>query len=376
MAELKFHEPSGAVPPPFLLVEGEEKAGKSTEVAKFTGCDRIGQTYWIELGSGERTGEWYIKVPGAKYLLADHDAVSTWRGLNEQIDAIAEDVEKRLAAGEKTPMIVIDSMTAEWRGLSKWADWKARNSRSAKKILAADPNADITVGPAYWNPATGRHEDLLAKLANIPAIIVFTARGKEVTEFGKDGQPVDSGRKKTWSVAAQKDLGFFVDCWVRMYRGGPAEIVSCRGVTDNAIHVGVDEAVTVKAVDLEHLIFERYGFDPANTMRRPDREMDAVAPTAEEERRQNPEQDAPAQPQFGEDEILAAAQILEDADKATTRDELAKLWAEATKSKLMFVPLNGIQLGERLTEHASRVAKLNPAPVNGHAKPEPVGIGS
>jgi hypothetical protein len=375
MPELKFHEPTGAVPPPFVLVEGEEKAGKSTVIAKFTGCDRIGQTYWIELGSGERTGEWYKKVAGAKYLLADHDAVSTWRGLNEQIDAVAEDVEKRLAAGEKTPMIVIDSMSAEWRGLSKWADWKARNSRSAKKILAADPNADITVGPAYWNPATARHEDLLAKLAAIPAIIIFTARGKEVTEFGKDGQPVDSGRKKTWSVAAQKDLGFFVDCWVRMRRGGPAEIVSCRGVTDDAIQVGVDEAVTVTAVDLEHLIFERYGFDPDNTMRRPDRELDALAPTVEEQRRQDGEQDTAA-PAFDEDMILAAAQILEDAENATTRAAISKLWAEAKESKLMLVPLNGKVLGKRLEVQAARVAKLDPAPVNGHAKGEPVGIGS
>lgn len=374
MPELKFHVPTGAVPPPFVLVEGEEKAGKSTEIAKFTGCERIGQTYWIELGTGERTGEWYIRVKGAKYLLANPDAVSTWRGLNEQIDAIAEDVAKRLAAGEKTPMIVIDSMTAEWRSLSKWADWKARNSRSAKKILAADPNADITVGPAYWNPATARHEDLLAKLAAIPAIIVFTARGKEVTEFGKDGQPVDSGRKKTWSVAAQKDLGFYVDCWVRMRRGAPSELVSCRSVTD-AVVPG-DDPEAVGKLDLEHLIFERYGFDPANTMARPDREMDALAPSADEERRQNIDSGAPAAQQFDEDTILAAAQILEDAENAETREVFSKLWTEAKESGLMLVPLNGIVLGKRLEGQAARVAKLDPAPVNGHAKPDLVGAGS
>lgn len=374
MPELKFHKPTGAVPPPFVLVEGEEKAGKSTEIAKFTGSDRIGQTYWIELGSGERTGEWYIKVPGAKYLLADHDAVSTWRGLNEQVDAIAEDVEKRLAAGEKTPLIVIDSMSAEWKGLSKWADWKARNSRNAKKILAADPNADITIGPAYWNPATARHEDLLAKLAAIPAIIVFTARGKEVTEFGKDGNPV-AGGKKAWSVTAQKDLGFFVDCWVRMRRAEPAELVSCRSITDPVVPED-DKAEVIGKLNLEQLIFERYGFDPDNTMRRPDRELDALAPTAEEERRQNAEQPTPTQEQFSEDQVLAAAQILEDAEGATTREAISKLWAEAKESKLMLVPLNGTVLGKRLEGQVARVAKLDPAPVNGQAKPELVGSGS
>ena len=67
----KGHRPTGATSWPLILVAGAPKTGKSYTVAELTGSDLIGETFWIEFG--EPTAEEYGQVPGARYILAEHD---------------------------------------------------------------------------------------------------------------------------------------------------------------------------------------------------------------------------------------------------------------------------------------------------------------
>src|SRR5690349_8563430 len=84
------HEPTCSVPWPTVLIEGEEKSGKSTETARFTGCGRFSQSFWLELGT-EGTAEWYGKVPGAKYQVLEHDGkFATIKAKIAQVHAYAE----------------------------------------------------------------------------------------------------------------------------------------------------------------------------------------------------------------------------------------------------------------------------------------------
>src|SRR3954453_11884006 len=68
---LKTRKPTGRVPWPCVLLEGEEKAGKSWALAQFSTSDRIGALYWIDLNEG--TGDEYGAIPGANYQLIEHD---------------------------------------------------------------------------------------------------------------------------------------------------------------------------------------------------------------------------------------------------------------------------------------------------------------
>src|SRR4028119_1593003 len=68
---LKTRQPTGRVPWPCILLEGEEKAGKSWALAQFSSSDKIGALYWIDLNEG--AGDEYGAVPGARYQLVEHD---------------------------------------------------------------------------------------------------------------------------------------------------------------------------------------------------------------------------------------------------------------------------------------------------------------
>lgn len=64
---LKTRKPTGAVPWPLVLLEGEEKAGKSWALAELSASDKVGDTYWFDLGEG--AADEYGAIPGARYPL-------------------------------------------------------------------------------------------------------------------------------------------------------------------------------------------------------------------------------------------------------------------------------------------------------------------
>src|SRR3954447_19583287 len=98
---LTIRKPTGRVPWPCVLLEGEEKAGKSWALAQLSASDRIGALYWIDLNEG--AGDEYGAVPGAAYELVEHD------GSYARVRAAAQAVraEARRAADAGDPPIVL-----------------------------------------------------------------------------------------------------------------------------------------------------------------------------------------------------------------------------------------------------------------------------
>ena len=68
---LKTRKPTGAVPWPLVLIEGEEKAGKTWACAEFTASPKVGRCFWIDLGEG--AADEYGAIPGADYEVVEHD---------------------------------------------------------------------------------------------------------------------------------------------------------------------------------------------------------------------------------------------------------------------------------------------------------------
>jgi hypothetical protein len=268
---IKTRQPTGIPPYPLVLIEGAEKSGKSFSAAQFTRSEKIGQAYWIDLGEG--SADEYAAIPGAKYLVVDHDG--SWH------DIVGQVTEIRAAAitSEKPVVLVIDSMTAEWDLLKDWASQRARGSKFAKKQLAEDPNAEVKPSMNLWNDAGDRHRTLMRLLMTFPGIVVMTARGKEVSALDDGGRPIP-GRKE-YRVEGHKNLPFDASVWIRLSRDAPPTVIGCRSV-HSGIRPGVDQPQHYPDFDLENLIFDVLGIDQAQARQMTDLVSDekALADTA------------------------------------------------------------------------------------------------
>lgn len=219
---LSWHEPAGLPMWPTILMAGNEYSGKSHEAALFTGDERVGQSWWLPIGEdAERWG----RVPGANYRVVEHDG--SWWQILAAVSAVADEARAAHARGDKPTVLVIDSMNKEWKFLSAWAEARARSSQRSLQILSQDMNADIDTGRMYWNDANKRHNDLLALLTSMPAIVVLTARGKMVSATKDNGQP-DTEKPKEWTLDAQKELGFESCAYVKLDRAAPPRIIGVR----------------------------------------------------------------------------------------------------------------------------------------------------
>lgn len=252
---LKTRKPTGAVPWPCILLEGQEKGGKSWAIAQLSKSEKVGQTYWLDLGEG--AGDEYGAIEDARYLIIDHNG--SWDDIISQVEDARTEAQRAHDAGEPPVVLGIDTMTAEWEMLSRYAEDRAKLSKSNREKLAKDPNAEIVVGTTYWNAATARHKQLMAKLLTFPGIVVMTAKGKEVAEMGKDGQPVAG--KKTYKVEGQKNLGYDATAWVRVYRDKVPELIGARSVHAGLVP-GKDDPRPLPGFTLERLVFDLLKCDP------------------------------------------------------------------------------------------------------------------
>ena len=250
-------KPTGKVPWPVILLEGAEKAGKSYAAALLSASDKVGQTYWIDLGEG--AADEYGAIPGARYLVVEHDG--SWASLLGSVEAVRAEAKRAADAGEPPVVLVIDSMTAEWDLLKAWAADRARGSTSNRKKLRDDPNAEITVPMNHWNEATARHRRLMTLLLTFPGIVVLTARGKEVAALDENGRPVEG--TKTYKVEGHKTLGSDATVWVRMSREHPPMVVGARSV-HAGVQPGKDEPKPAPNFSVEWLVFDVLRCDPAN----------------------------------------------------------------------------------------------------------------
>ncbi|MBH0778775.1 DEAD/DEAH box helicase family protein [Nocardia bovistercoris] len=326
MSKLKTRKPTGAVPWPLILVEGGEKAGKSWAAAEFTADDRLGQSYWLDLGEG--AADEYAAIEGADYLVIEHDG--TYRSILEQVQAVHAEAKRSNDAGEKPVVLVVDSMTNEWDQLKDWATERARESKRGRKELAADPNAEVKPAGNLWNDSNARHYRIMNLLMQFPGIVIMTARGKEVAVIGSDGNPVAGQRD--WKVEGHKNLGYDSSAWVRLSRTDVPQIVGVRSV-HAGIRPGVDKVRKAPNFTLSWLIFDVLKCDPATAKVRDLRPLDAT-----------PEAVAAA-PEHYDDEhtppsvadrarAQVAAQTLEtrlraELSTANSRDELTRIWKAA-----------------------------------------------
>nr|WTB35210.1 ATP-binding protein [Streptomyces sp. NBC_00830] len=252
--KLKTRKPTGIVPWPLILLEGEEGAGKSYSAAEFSASDRIGQMYCIDLAEG--SADEYAAIPGARYLIIDHDG--TYRDILEQIRAVFLEARRAAAAGEPPVVLSVDSGTSLWRMLKNWTHERARRSRRNAEVLQQDPDASIDVGMNLWNDATERWMDVIHLLQTFPGIAIITARGKQITAIDEGGKPVtDRGRVlKEWKVQAQKDLAFDCSVWVRMRRGKAPQVIKARSLQ---LRVEDGKPLTLPDFTVEDLVFNRLG---------------------------------------------------------------------------------------------------------------------
>src|SRR4051812_4000991 len=99
MDGLKTRKPTGRVPWPCVLLEGEEKAGKSWALAQLSASDRIGALYWIDLNEG--AGDEYGAIPGATYELVEHDG--SYAQVLAAVQAIKAEARRGTHAGDAPP---------------------------------------------------------------------------------------------------------------------------------------------------------------------------------------------------------------------------------------------------------------------------------
>ncbi len=250
---LRTRKPSGAPSYPLILLAGEAKTGKTWQLAEFTGDERVGRSFVLDLGEG--TGDEYGAVPGADYELVDHDG--TWIDIIGQVEAVAAEAAKDLAAGLPPVVLGIDSMTTEWGMLTRWTNERAKRSASNRRLLAQDADAEIDVSSNYWNDANARHQRLMDILKTFPGIVVITALETEKTQFGPGGRPLE-GAPKVAKPDGQKRLAADSSVWIRLSLTEEPVVVGMRSVKRSIIP-GKDQPKPWAGFTLAALVFEELG---------------------------------------------------------------------------------------------------------------------
>ncbi len=270
--------PTGKPAWPLILVEGEEKAGKSTMCVELTASPRIGQSFMLAFG--EPHANEYGAIPGANYEIVRYDG--SYTDLLAKIDMVRLIAEHANAHGQPPVLLIIDSMVFVWKLLHQWTYNRAKESTSGKQKLAKDPDAEIDPGRNLWNDANSRHANLVMALRRIPGIVIMTGRGKWVS--GTDERTGQPTKVKEYTLETQKSLGFDVSCWVRLFREDRDRII---GLTSANPEIRLNakkdrEQYLPTDWSLEWLIFDHMKFEPANaevpdiTLPKPDRSPEQI----------------------------------------------------------------------------------------------------
>lgn len=241
---LSTRKPTGRPAWPLILVEGEEKAGKSFVSLALSASPLVGRTFAWDLGDG--TADEYA-------ALGPYEIVET----NGTYSGLFESVAEATAlppADDKPNVYVIDSGTDLWNLLKRWTDTRARQSRAGRAALERDPDAEIDPATNLWNDAKDRWAAIVNLLRRAPGIGIITAQGGEVMAF-ENGVPV--ANRTTWSVQAEKTIQAACTAHVRVRRDPrSATLVGVR-------RLGLDLPAGGLALPLDHtlhhLVFEVIG---------------------------------------------------------------------------------------------------------------------
>ncbi|MFE6186486.1 AAA family ATPase [Streptomyces sp. NPDC056465] len=248
--KLRTRKPTGIVPWPLILIEGEEGSGKSYSAAEFSASDLIGQTYWIDLAEG--SADEYAAIDGARYEIIDH--TGTFRDILEQIEAVHAEARRAALAEEPPVVLVIDSASALWRMLTTWTQERARRTKKNRLVLEEDPDAAVDITMNLWNDAVDRWQRVIHLLQTFSGIVVCLARGKQVSVVDDNGNPV--GKLKEWRVQGHKDLPFDSSVWVRLKRDEDPQVIKAR-----SLRLRVEKRRPMRLPDftIEHLVFGLMG---------------------------------------------------------------------------------------------------------------------
>jgi hypothetical protein len=264
----KSRPPTRTVAPPCILLAGGESTGKSTTAAMLTASDKVGQSWWLELG--ETTADEYalLKVDDkpVRYQPLVHDG--SYAAIMDRVTEVRNYARWVQETGAEKPVVLVfDGMSAEWDGTHDYVNARHRASKANQKILAADPNAELTKpGRHLWNDANDRHNRLMTLLLTFPGIVIMTARAGEVSDTDPaTGQPYRDGRK-IWRVDAQFNIKFQARCTIRLDRGEDAQIVACKSVAPELRVLPWDPPQKLpRGWTLEKLIFDMWGYNPATS---------------------------------------------------------------------------------------------------------------
>lgn len=207
------HRPTGQTSWPMVVVAGPEKTGKSYLAAEFSGSDLIGETFWIEFG--ETSAEEYGAVPGARYLIGEHDGTFT-DVCRRAREAVAEPMRDG-----KPNLIVIDSVSVIWETLSAEAQLIANRRKKA------DIDAESKVTADLWNIAKDRWKKLIRILKQHNGPVVLVARLEVVAVMDAAGQPTKDKVKK---VVGHKSLGYDVSAIVQIPKYRQFELTGVRSL--------------------------------------------------------------------------------------------------------------------------------------------------
>ncbi|MGH7743270.1 MAG: AAA family ATPase [Candidatus Dormibacteria bacterium] len=256
-----------------VLLAGEAKVGKTFAAAQFSGDDRLGRCFWLDLGEG--CADEYGAVPGANYEILEHDG--SWIQIIEQVEAVRDVARDAIDQGDKPVGLVIDSMTAEWAMLSAWTDQRARRSANNRKALEANPDAEIDISPNYWNDANSRHNRLMNILKTAPMVTVMTTLETEKTQFGPNGKPIPNAPKEA-RPDAQKRIAADSTAWIRLSHDHPPTVIGIRSVKHN-VQPGVDKPRPWPKFTLGGLVFDvlKVGTETVQVRDAPELNADHVA---------------------------------------------------------------------------------------------------
>lgn len=183
-------EPTGLPAWPLVLVDGGPGCAPLPTALRLSASPRIGRMFVFEVGEREadalaHLGPFEMMVLDGSW--SDFIAKLEWATTQPMLDGL--------------PNVVVITISRVWEDLKDWASRRARSSRRARELLAADPDADIEVTSNYWNDAKARWGHMIRLLQSFAGISVLVARGEEVTAF-ENGQPVRG--ETVWSIEAEK----------------------------------------------------------------------------------------------------------------------------------------------------------------------------
>lgn len=209
---IQTRKPTGKPSWPIMLLAGAEKAGKSWACAEASASDLVGTTYW--LGVGEQDADEYGAIPGADFLIVEHDG--TYREILQKI----EEVNREEAQGGKPNLLVVDSMTRIWDMLCDMAQLAAhqRAVEKAKRYNKQAPvgGEEVPISMDLWNQAKDRWGHIMQAIREHEGPVLLTARLEEVAVI-VDGKPTTD---KTLKIKAEKSLPYDVSAIVQMPERG------------------------------------------------------------------------------------------------------------------------------------------------------------